>query len=285
MSPARVLLCVLALTACKKESSTKADPKTKVGGVALTVDGKAVDTIDPGSASTYPPLAALLPSGKQNMDSWASIALTTADGATQTIDDPPAKQPGQVAGLFPSGAGVGFGFFLPADLAKKGEPKWQVKGVVAIAVTTKGASGASAGGQGGGDGAGGGAENSGDRPTPTADLKITIDSAAGEVVFTGDKLVGLPVAHAPSGDTDTPGWTLDQVLKAAGVATPKGQVVVDGGEGANLILDPSDWDPAKAVLFIKLNRSGALRFRVFRKNGDAWEIGGELRGLDKVEIK
>src|SRR4051794_17240987 len=106
MSPARVLLCVLAASvvsvACKKESSSKADPQTKpdtVGRVTLTVDGKQVDTIDPGSAATYPPLAALLPSGKQNMDTWASIAVTTSDGATQTIDDPPTKQPGQVAGL------------------------------------------------------------------------------------------------------------------------------------------------------------------------------------------
>ena len=32
-------------------------------------------------------------------------------------------------------------------------------------------------------------------------------------------------------------------------------------------------------------RRGALRFRVFRKKGDTWELGGELRGVVKIELK
>jgi hypothetical protein len=138
--------------------------------------------------------------------------------------------------------------------------------------------------KGEGNGEGGGGENDGERPMPTADLKITIVGPAGETVFTGDKLAALPTSHAPIGDMDTPGWTLGQVLDAAGVKVTE-KVVVYGAENANLILDAADFDPTKAVLFIKLNRSGQLRFRLFRKAGDTFDIAGELRGIVRIELK
>jgi hypothetical protein len=139
------------------------------------------------------------------------------------------------------------------------------------------------GGKGGGDGEGGGGENDGERPPLTADTKIRVRWPGEEVVFTGDKLAKLPTSHAPIGDTDTPGWTLNQILDAVGVK-PTGKVVVQGEESANLILEPGDLDPAKAVLFIKLNRSGQLRFRVFRKVGDTYEVAGELRGITEIGV-
>jgi hypothetical protein len=138
--------------------------------------------------------------------------------------------------------------------------------------------------KGEGNGEGGGGENDGERPVPTAELKITVVGPAGETVFTGDQLATMSTSHAPIGDMDTPGWTLGQILEASGVE-PSEKVVVYGAENANLILEAADFDPAKAVLFIKLNRSGQLRFRVFRKVGATYEIGGELRGIVRIEIK
>jgi hypothetical protein len=103
-------------------------------------------------------------------------------------------------------------------------------------------------------------------------------------VFTGDQLAALPTSTAPIGDTETPGWTLPQILEAAGTI-PTMKVVLQGAEDANLILGEDDFDPTKTTLFIKLNRSGQLRFRVFKKVGDTYEITGELRGIVRIEVQ
>jgi hypothetical protein len=36
--------------------------------------------------------------------------------------------------------------------------------------------------------------------------------------------------------------------------------------------------------FVKLNRQGSLRFIVFKKEGETWKRGGDLRGLARVEV-
>lgn len=277
------LLIVCALGACKKDSkheAGKAEPAKAGKAIELTLDGKPVSTLDAAKIGSWAPLGSFLPSGAQNLDTWATIDVTIGDHV-EHIEDPKAKHPGLVAAVFPARGGPAFGFFAPQDLAKKGKAQWERQGVSTIAVTTRAAT---AGGQGGGDGAGGGAENEGERPAPSADLKITIVGPAGESVFTGDKLASLPTTTAPIGDTDTPGWTIDQILTAAGVS-PTGKVVVYGEEGANLILEPSDLDPKASKPFIKLNRSGQLRFRLFRKNGETWDVAGELRGIARIELK
>ena len=55
-------------------------------------------------------------------------------------------------------------------------------------------------------------------------------------------------------------------------------------ENANLRLEGDDFDPAKTMLYVKVNKSGVIRFRVFRKKGDGWEVGGELRGITKIKV-
>jgi len=45
-----------------------------------------------------------------------------------------------------------------------------------------------------------------------------------------------------------------------------------------------DLDPKRAVPFVKLNRQGTLRFRVFKKQGDTWQPGQDVRGLVAVEV-
>jgi hypothetical protein len=278
------LLIVCALGACKKDSKKEdgaaAQPASKdQRAIELSLDGKPVGTLDAAKLGAWAPLGSFLPSGTQNIDTWGTIEVTIGDHV-ERVEDPAAKHPGLVAAVFPGRGGPAFGFFAPQDLAKKGKAQWERQGVSRIAVTSR----AAAGGQGGGDGAGGGAENEGERPAPSADLKITIVGPAGETVFTGDKLGSLPTTTAPVGDTETPGWTIDQILTTAGVS-PKGKVVVYGEESANLILEPSDLDPTRSKPFIKLNRSGQLRFRLFRKNGETWDIAGELRGISRIELK
>jgi hypothetical protein len=276
------LLIVCALGACQKDSKEKkegAAAAKEQHAIELILDGKPVATLDAAKLGAWAPLGSFLPSGTQNIDTWGTIEVTVGD-KVERIEDPAAKHAGLVAAVFPARTGPAFGFFAPQDLAKKGKAQWQREGVSKVAVISR----AMMGGQGGGDGAGGGAENEGERPAPSADLKITIVGPAGETVFTGDKLASLPTTTAPIGDTDTPGWTIDQILSAAGVS-PKGKVVVYGEENANLILEPRDLDPATSKPFIKLNRSGQLRFRLFRKAGDTWDIAGELRGIARIELK
>ena len=55
-------------------------------------------------------------------------------------------------------------------------------------------------------------------------------------------------------------------------------------KGTNLNLEKQDLDPATAMPFVKLNRQGSLRFIVFKKQGEAWTRGGDLRDLAKIEV-
>lgn len=278
---ALVIVLAAAAAGCKKDSESSAGKAAEGARTSATVtlDGKQEAVVDPAKAGAYAPLGHFLPTGAKNIESWGAIDVTLASGETQTIDEPAKKHPGLVAAIVPGNGGIALGFFAPEDLAKKGKPQWQVGPVTEIAVRRP-ATTAEEGGKGGGDGEGGGAENEGERPKPSADLTFLV----GDKTFTGDQLAALPTTTAPVGDTDTPGWTLPQVLEAAGVK-PTGKVILHGEEDANLILEPADLDPATTVAFIKLNRSGQLRFRLFKKKGATWDIVGELRGIAKIELK
>jgi hypothetical protein len=60
-------------------------------------------------------------------------------------------------------------------------------------------------------------------------------------------------------------------------------VLTDAG-GTSLTLDRKDLDD-KTVPFVKLNKSGALRFRLLKKTGDGWNPAGDLRALTSIEAK
>lgn len=283
-----VIAWSLVVAGCKEEkkagrgsgSGTAAPAST--GKAVIFIDDKEVSTIDAGKTAGYPPLGALLPADSADPTKWKAIIVTTA-GKPSVFPSPTDSHPGLVAALFTTRGGIAFGFFAPEDLAKKGKPQREVLGVTEIRVALgKGTTEA----RGEGDGEGGGGENDGARPDLSAELVIQIKGPAGEVEFTGAQLAKMSTTTAPIGDMDTPGWTLPAVLEAAGVKLGDAkQIVVYGQEGANLVLAPADFDPAHANLFIKLNRQGKLRFRVFRKVGETWEVAGELRGISEVELK
>jgi hypothetical protein len=276
---------VWLLAACEKKSEPKGQAPATGGPpaaakVEVLVDGKPAVSVDPGRAAQYPPIGALLTDGARDPRTWASIEVKPRTGDVRTIGAD--EQPGRIAALYPDRGGTAFGMFTPDELGKKGKPPLAVLDVVEVRITLKKQM---EGGGGGGDSGGGGDhEGGGERPVPTADLKIDIKTASGTQVFTGDKLVAMATVTAPTGDMETPGWTIQSILKATGVE-PKGTLFLEGAEGASLLLEPGDLDESKVMLYVKLNRQGQLRFRMFKKTGEVWDVAGELRGISRIEVR
>ncbi len=284
-----VLAVALATAACKKkEGAAGAAPAGPVK-VTVALDDKVL-TEEPTLGAprplaqlvTLPPLAG-----------WIAIELVDRSGKVHAILAPAQHHAGAVPALGADQDGAVFG------LLRGGKLEQRVTAVTRLTVKTRsdagkpvtgmdhGGHGDHGGGgdsSGGGDhGTGGNSADKGVRATPTAALTIEIESAAGTATFTGDKMVGLPEIKAPTGDTETPGWNLIDVLAAAGHADVTSVTLTDE-ENASLKLEGADLDPAKALLYLKLNRSGVIRFRVFRKAGEVWEVGGELRGIKRIKL-
>jgi hypothetical protein len=98
----------------------------------------------------------------------------------------------------------------------------------------------------------------------------------------GTQLLEMP-RQPPPGDNGGMGWPLASILEKAGVTTYE-KLIVSDAKGTHLTLEKQDVDPKVAMPFVKLNRQGALRFIVFKKNGEAWTRGGDLRDLSHVEV-
>lgn len=284
MSPRTALLAVAVLAAlaggCKK--AAKPAPTAPVP-VALFVDDRQVATSASLSA-TARALVEVVP-GLPDPATWLAVIAIDADGKATTVLAPAKNHAGTPPALSAADGQVRFG------LAKGGQLENPVGRVAKVIIKTKDDRGAIAaelaaqghGGHGGGDSAGNRHDGEGERPVPTAELVIAIKSATGESTFTGDKLVPLPTITAPTGDTQTPGWSLLDILAAAGLGDAKAVSLLDS-EGAGLRLEGADFDRAATILYVKMNRGGQLRFRRYSKRGEAWEMTGELRGLAKISI-
>lgn len=279
------LLFVVGLVACEKKKSeaTKASGPAKV---AIALDDKVLTEQVTLSGGFHPldKLVTLPPA-----DTWIAVEAIDAAGKVTTVLAPAKNMAGAQPALVEDARGVAFGWLVSGQLAQP------VPGVVKVTVKTKSDAGKPVegmdhGGGGGGDSGGGGNHGTGDngadkgvRATPTADLKIEVEGPAGTSTFTGDKMVGLPEIKAPAGDTETPGWALTDVLAAAGLKDVKAVTLTDD-EGASLKIEGEDFDAAKTVLYLKLNRSGVIRFRRFKKSGEVWDVAGELRGIKKIKV-
>lgn len=266
---------------CHKDKPRPAPAARADVALAIFVDDKPVaSTANLGGEPR--PLTEVVP-GAPALAAWLALEAIDASGKVHTTMAPARNQAGKVPVVAVDKDGVWLGYQAGAAA-----PVDVVRGVTRVTIKAKGDAGqiaAQAGhdDHGGGDSSGN-REHAGEaRPAVSADLQIAITGVHGDSVFTGDKLAGLPVVKAPSGDTETPGWSLTDVLAAAGIVKPEVVHLTDG-EGATLRLDAADFDPAKVVLYLKLNRSGVIRFRVFRKAGETWEVGGELRGITKIHV-
>lgn len=290
MFPTRLLaaLVLLALPACKKDEAKPgaAAPKPVEVKLDVRVDDKpAAATV---MLSPAPVALDRAVNGLPPIADWLAVEAITVDGKVHTVLAPAKNHAATPPALSADDTGPHFG------LLRDGKLEQRVDHVARVTVKTKSDAGkpieGHEGGHGSGDSGGagdhGGGANSADkgvRAVPTADLRIEIETPTGATSFTGDKMVGLPEVKAPSGDTETPGWDLRDVLAAAGVKDPKVVILTDEAN-ASLKIEGDDWDPAKSQLYVKLNKSGQIRFRTFRKTGDVWEVVGELRGIKRIKI-
>jgi hypothetical protein len=160
--------------------------------------------------------------------------------------------------------------FDPVELARKGAPALRADGIKAIRIRLSQNSG-----RGQNDDGGGGAGD------PTK-LVVTVTTPAGTTKLSGEQILALPREPMP-GNADQKGWRLTALLEAAGVKAYQRLVLRDAA-GTNLTLDRKDIDDG-SVPFIKLNKQGALRFRVMKKAGDGWTPSGDLRALVAIDAR
>jgi hypothetical protein len=280
------LLFVVGVLGCEKKKATPAATSAPAK-VAILVDDKVIveQVTLSGGPQPLDKLATLPPA-----ETWIAVEAIDGAGKVTTVLAPAKNMAGATPALVEDARGVAFGWLAQGQLAQP------IRGVTKVTIKTKSDAGKLVegmdheGGHGGGDSGGGGdhggGNNSADkgvRATPTAELKIEIEAPSGTSTFTGDKMVGLPEVKAPSGDTETPGGALVDGLGAAGLEDVKAVTLTDE-EGSSLKLEGEDFDPAKTMLYLKLNRSGVIRFRRFKKTGEVWDVAGELRGIKRIKV-
>lgn len=278
-----VLALALSLASCNKSDpkpapaagsgSGSAAVAVPSGTVRIFVDDQPVGQLAPDQLNLWPRFDTLVPLDARRMGMWQSIAVVRgSQDKPVVIERPSANHPELVPALFPGQGGASFGMFDPVELAKKGTPALREDGVtevrLALAKGTGRGENDHAGGQSGGD--------------PTK-LELQIKAKAGNQTLTGEKLVSFD-REPPPGDPDQPpGWKVTTLLERLGVAGYKRLLLTDA-KGVSVTLEKQDLDPAKAVPFLKLNRQGVIRFRVYRKQGETWQATSDLRGVASIEV-
>lgn len=285
----RVGLVVLALAGCHKNPTTgqagsaTATP-TSAGsagsatpapapGVTIFVDDANVGTITPAQIASWQPMANFLPASAHRLGMWQDVYLIGDSAQPTQLHQPTTQHPNLVPALFPGDDGSpSFGMFDPVDLAKHTNPQMRTDHVHAIRLKL-----AQNTGRGQHDQSAGSA-------TDPKDLQVHLVTKKGQQVITGTQLLAIPRTRQP-GDETGPlrGWQLAEILDKVGVKKYQTVNLTDE-TGASLTLDKKDFDAKSSIPFIKLNRSGQLRVRVFKRNGKAWQPTGDLRGLIAIEI-
>jgi hypothetical protein len=274
---ALLLVATLAAVGCKKSDDKPAAAKGSgsaiaapiAAGIQIFVNEEVITTVTLDQLKTWPRLDTLVPVEARRLGTWQGIELVGAKPVM--IKQPSSTHPDLVPAVFLGDKGPAFGMFDPVELAKKGTPAVREDGVTEVRVST--ATGTGRGENEHGDGGG----------TDPTKLELKIKSKAGDKVLTGEKLIAMP-REAPPGDADShAGWRLLTILEQQGIKAPKRLLLTDA-KGTNLTLEAQDLDPATAVPFLKLNRQGTIRFRVFRKQGETWQMGSDLRGLTTIEV-
>jgi hypothetical protein len=239
-------------------------------GVAVFVNDAPVAQLQAAQLASWPRLDTLVPSEARKLGTWERVSLQAARPTPTDIQRPSSLYPDMVPAIFPGDGGApAFGMFDPVELARRGAPAFRQDHLQAVRITV-----ASGGNRGQNDDGGGAAAD------PTK-LAVTVKTTAGTTTLTGDKIVALPREPMP-GSPDQRGWRLAALLEAAGVKAYDHLVLADTA-GTSLVLDKTDL--VDAIPFVRLNKQGALRFRVFKKTGSGWSSSGDLRGLISIEAK
>jgi hypothetical protein len=271
----RTWLCLaVALAACGGKSDEPAPPppgNAAPAKVELYVNDAVVATLDAAQVSGWPRLDTLLPVSARRIGTWDAVYIKGKTDKPSEISRPGDTYRELVAALFPGEGGApAFGMFDPVELGKKGKPALREDYVreIRIKVAQNTGRGEHESGEGGGN-------------DPTK-LVLTIKTATGDTVIKGDKLLAMPREPQPGEDGDPKGWTLKAILDAAGVKSFERLMLTDAA-GLNITLDKADVTDS-SVPFIKLNRQGSLRFRVFKKQGSGWQPTGDLRALTTIQV-
>ncbi len=268
----------LALCGCGNKSS---EPQAGSGsaptvapvatGTHLFVDDKDVATVTVAQVASWPRLDSFLPESARRLGKWQAISIKNAKPQPSTLDKPFEAHRDFIPALFPGpDGGISFGMFDPVELGKKGKPALQEDGALEVRVKLLADSGRGENDHGGGS------------AVDPQQLKLTIKTPKGEQVLTGDKLLAIPRELMPGGSGDAKGWKLVTLLEAEGVTTFEKLLLTDAA-GLTLTIEKKDLDD-KTVPFVKLNRQGSLRFRIYKQQAEGWTPAGDLRELVAIEV-
>ncbi len=276
-----VLALVLFGCSGKKDEETKLTPEPapvgsnptappiSAGTVQLFIDDVAVAKVDLAAIKDWPRLDTLLPEAARRLGKWQAIA--TKGAKTAELVKPFETYRDYVPALFPGEGGtVSFGMFDPVELGKRGKPALREDAITEVRVKLDAS------------GMRGGNDHAAAEVIDPAKVELAIKTSTGEKKLTGVQLLELTREGMPGGGGDAKGWRLDTILTAAGVKTFEKLMLYDAG-GTTLPLEKKDLD-ASTIPFIKLNRSGMLRFRLYKKQGDGYQSAGELKSLTRIEI-
>ena len=272
---------VLALALCGCGSKSTENQQTGSGsgppvapvatGTHMFVDDKDVATVTAAQVATWPRVDSFLPESARRLGKWQAISIKNAKPQPSTLDKPFEAHRDYIPALFPGpDGGISFGMFDPVELGKKGKPALQEDGVLEVRVKLTADSGRGENDHGGGS------------AIDPQDLKLLIKTPKGEQVLTGDKLLAIPRELMPGGSGDAKGWKLLTLLDAGGVKTFEKLLLTDAA-GLTLTIERKDVDD-KTVPFVKLNRNGLLRFRIYKQQGEGWTPAGDLKELVSIEV-
>jgi hypothetical protein len=266
----RCLVLVLVLACGHKDEPAVTIPAKPT--LEIFVDDQSVARIDASQLASWPRLDSLVPVKARRLGTWQDVAIKATPESKQ-LHKPSDTYRDLVPAVYVGDDGKpAFGMFDPVELANHGKPKLGEHGVSEIRITLA---------QGGGRGENESGDGGGGDPKL---LKIAIKTPAGESTLEGTKLLAIARQPMPGDDSKEPrGWTLATIIDAAGIKKFK-KIMLSDVSGQALSLEQADFDPKTSVPFVKLNRAGALRVTVFKKQGEGWQRAGDLRGLASIEV-
>src|SRR5206468_1092596 len=112
----------------------------------------------------------------------------------------------------------------------------------------------------------GGNEDSAAADSDPTKLVVEIKTPSGASKLTGEQLLAMPRESQPGGDAK--GWKLAAVLTAAGITSFEKLTLADT-QGTVLPIEKADISDS-SVPFIKLNKQGQLRVKIYKKQGEGW---------------
>jgi len=271
----RTWLLATLLLACgsKKDDAPPPEarpaPTSPAGSVQVFVNDAPVVTIDAAKIATWPRLDSLVPSDVRKLGTWQRVGLVGEGDKPTAVDKPSDNYRDMVPVVYPGAGGApAFGMFDPVELAKHGTAATHTDKIREIRLVV-----ASAGGRGGNE------DNAAVDSDPTK-LVIDIVTPTGKSQLTGDKLLAIPREQQPGGEAK--GWKLATILQAAGIASFD-KLVLGDSQGTALPIEKADVSDS-SIPFVKLNKQGQLRVKVYKKQGEGWTAAGDLRSMTSITV-